>query len=1614
MRKTVTILMFLLVSVAAYAQNCTFKVKFTVTPASCYNNGKVAYALFDTNGNVVANTSALAALGLEQVRIYYKNNVDDTAHHGNFYTGGWDTLIINYGEYIIGVEGLCGLSIVDTNTVLNVPTTYKRPEAVSFSNIATTAYDRLTSVGMRPTIECFPTGVVQMKILYGAFPYTVTIKNQADGSTLRTDVFTERQYTGSDSNYYNYRDYYSFSELPEGVWQFYIVDGCDYHLPVHTQHVELVEHPKFYSCRSDYYSFLTVPGSDTSYMDKENDIAVSISMELNNNNNDYRSNRFLYNGQYLPRISQYRFNYGNGRYTNWKPSPTGARYVYPSDTSSNIKLCDLLGKTVYVEYKDVCSNRIDTCSYTVPQLIVGTSNPKKRLYTDSTNVNTACYQRNGYTNKDHYHSINARFNSNYSIRNTALFFEKPLVWVWTDTATGNVILRDTIKNLLDVSALYDTTVERIYGSFETTPCTLGVKRELVSDVCGVLITNYQRLIYTTYDYNNQTFATWSSNYGNSTGNCVTIPHRWVWVYSSNYSPSLMDYDSTIVRLVESPISNFYNFEAIYDARTKTLRNVVRANPANTASIYLGSSLNETGEGTYFRIQSPNLVPGFYKWQIITPCDTYDIVCNATSFNTNNRYETYWVEEPEYTTTKDCTRGYITYTAGKVGFNFINISPNTGQDTVVSTYIPPTTCFKIISGPAGGWDQSTGRFYKVGEPIPVSVVGKYIIQVFYTAQTASPITEGLTNYFCRQYYDTIDFNLATTVDFEYAIALLCGPTSTEGDVYVKGIDGTPPYTYTLYSQADLQGTVLGTNNNGRFTNTAFRTTDVLSCKIVDQCGAQFPVNITPKVWSRLQKVWFDNGLTVQTSCEGDSICVNALVLGDILTYEWRGPDGFSSTEATNCLFLPRGATPGYYGVYIRSQNCHPNYYEAIELKIKEAPNIKLGSDMNVCQGEPTELIFIPQSSNTTENMNFTMVFESLFSKTSRSFNGAPGDTVRYTIYPETDTKVYVYSIGDGSCTYNFADDTLYVNIKQNPPFTINSADDHICYDATALLKASSSLTPPYIIRWYNDYNLSNLVKADTVTASAASSELVLPNLKEDKTYWITVAKDNFCPPIYGRPSRIVNMTDGATTQLSLGQTYRFYDGGGPNAYHIPAVGTITHTFKSTDGKPVTLRFDNRSIYYSNIYVFSGTTTNTDSLLTEVNSSINPGTITSRGDALTVQFLSNYSYNNFSAYVEHEPAKAVATVRKVNSITLYDTVCQSQTKTYTDRYGVVPSVATQDTLNKSIRKYGIYSFTKTLTSADVSGCDSTVTFNLIVTKPASYDTTVVISNFTHPNGYLWNGRRYKDAGEYYKYTTLAGGCDSVDILNLVVLKIDTLDKEICLGDTTDLTITVTVEGSATGGSSHNTKVYVGDVLCSDGSTMNVDDFMTSGKTAIGVVTHVDAAGGFGRAIALSGAKNKNNNNSVTMKWCGSGYTYINSLTQTDLIAIAGADMNGPENTVNIVAGARAKGTLNEAAAYHCMYYDPSTFTTGTDSTAWYMPSLGEMQLIYASRIALNNTLSQLQTTNSNIMPLQQGTYWTSTEYNDPGFDYAWTMENAKLVGKDKYGYYYVRPMIRFTLP
>ena len=1807
--------LLLLFTTSLKAQECYFKVGFTVTPATCYNNGKVAFALFDTNGVAVSSGDDV---GIEEVRIYWKVNEDDTANH-EYYRGGWDTLVIDYGSYIIGVEGICrdghgGYVKVDTHLLLNIPTTYVTPRLNSFYDVATS----INGYGIHPTMNCSNTGRVQLFIEDGSFPYYVTVRNADDGTLFRIDTFFQRQYNGNYKYNYDYKDYYSIERLPKGNWQFNVEDGCGYGFPPHFQTVGVMDAP--------YPLVLFSYSQSGPYADSISERVVTAVVNIRNQANDFYNNRYRYHLNNLSKVAEYRFIYNAPLVTsNWKPVPDSVAFYKGSPTYSyQISLPDtlltlfcendyqLLNDTITLEWRDKCYDTIYRFKFKFPKNINYSSSYSD--ITDST-VKSADCEITNYRHTRYYYI----YLRNLREVDSGAYI-KPLVWVYTDVNTGTVIKRDTVAKLTSYSYLYDTDIEAQYGPLSETPLNITVERKLVDAECeifsrtdpmtwrrytttsrpswyGYTANPYyhcvgRRLYFYGSGYNlatdsalmdgtvvklisspNENFynfkAVWSystrswtitrsnpandveiKNYStigldiigilpqtgeyifeitdgcktynvtlrpnfrdsgwSSSAGRTTCNSPYVYVYGSNFydadstimdgtvvkltsspnsdfynftavwsnttktwsitkdnpqnninitnystiglrmdgalddgtytfeitdgcstyvrsatispyvektwtmirsdatcfsgyrqlmvyghsmtSSDLNSYDSTIIRLIESPYNNSYNFEAVY-SRASNDWTVTKSNVWNNAKI---EKYDRTSSSSYYRwglnITDYHLHNGKYKFEIITPCGTY-IVEDSVRYSNIGR--TVLVQQPEYKIEYECIKNYLVYTAGAFEYQQLQTPSDRDGDYELLSSVPIQTYVQVVDGPVGGYDAAR---HVLGDSIRLSIPGTFRVRIWPYGSSCA-----------ESYYDTVIYE-RPQLDFEYAIALLCDRSSTMGNVYVKGTSGFAPYTYTLYRRPDMQGQVIATNTTGVFPDVNMTFQDELSCHVIDSCGNYYYINLKPEIWSELQKIWFDNRMTVETACEGTTICVNALEIGDILNYKWSGPNGFTDTTSHSCVFLQRGDDEGWFKVHITNSGCITDYFDSIYLHIDRAPAVKLGQDFSVCPGEPAVLEFIPQSINTTGPVTMTVVIESENSKTTRSLSAVPGDTARYTIYPMGLTKVYTTAINDGTCNYTVVEDTQYVDVRYIAPYTINPLDDIVCLEDTAKLYASSTLTPPYIISWYKDYNLTQLVKADTISSASAKSEMILPNLTEDKLFYITVKNDDVCPTLYGKPIHTLNMKDG-TTLLSHGNTYRFYDSGGQNGSYT-ANERLTHTFKSTDGKPVTVKFDS---YYlnslSHLYVFSGTGTDMDSMLCDITyGTTNPGTITSKGDALTFYFVAgNASTTGWNAIVDHAPAIAEAKVRPLNEITLYDTVCQSQTNNYSDKYHIAPKVTTTDSLNNAVKIAGIHTFKKTLQGASQYGCDSTVTFNLVVIQPPTHDTTVVITNMHH-DGYTWHGTKYKNSGEYFHYISLSRGCDSVDILNLVVLKIDTSDNEICFGDSTDLTITVEIEGAAGSSSSSKSKVRVGDVLCTDGSTMSVDKFVASGKTAKGVVAHVDAYEGTARAIALSGAKN-----STTMRWCGSGYQTINSLTRTNDIVVALADMNGPENTVNIVIGARARGTLLDAAAYHCMYYNHATFDTGTDSLGWYMPSLGEMMFVYANSVEINRTLSQLQSTNNSIKPLpgNPNLHWTSTEHDN--YNNAWCVSNTGTVARyDKYGYYNVRPMIKFTLP
>ena len=119
----------------------------------------------------------------------------------------------------------------------------------------------------------------------------------------------------------------------------------------------------------------------------------------------------------------------------------------------------------------------------------------------------------------------------------------------------------------------------------------------------------------------------------------------------------------------------------------------------------------------------------------------------------------------------------------------------------------------------------------------------------------------------------------------------------------------------------------------------------------------------------------------------------------------------------------------------------------------------------------------------------------------------------------------------------------------------------------------------------------------------------------------------------------------------------------------------------------------------------------------------------------------------------------------------------------------------------------------------------------------------------------------------------------------------------------------------------------------------------------------------------------------------------------------DWNGKANTAAQIT--HAECSSNAYAPGYCANYSRVNANgKGLTAGKWWLPSLGEMMMIYANMTKINYALSLI----SDATPLQEAAYWTSTEYSAT---YAWTLNlYGSAYANTKASYTYrVRPVSAF---
>lgn len=226
------------------------------------------------------------------------------------------------------------------------------------------------------------------------------------------------------------------------------------------------------------------------------------------------------------------------------------------------------------------------------------------------------------------------------------------------------------------------------------------------------------------------------------------------------------------------------------------------------------------------------------------------------------------------------------------------------------------------------------------------------------------------------------------------------------------------------------------------------------------------------------------------------------------------------------------------------------------------------------------------------------------------------------------------------------------------------------------------------------------------------------------------------------------------------------------------------------------------------------------------------------------------------------------------------------------------------------------------------------------------------------FVWNGVTYFESGVYTQLFDAVLDCDSAVTLVLTItgspeVNLTVTADTLCEGDS------VTLQ-AVSDPFLIVPPVAVGDILCTDGTTVKPAAFAASGKTAQGVVFYVDTTGVHGWAVHLhdvEGDRQWGADNTV------GAVTDIGSLPNVESSRAAIMDFNGYGNTLQI-------RNAGDASLY------PAAWAVDFDN-GWYLPAAGQLSLLFGNFVTVNQSL---QIAGGTTFPMDVVFYyWSSTEYS-----------------------------------
>jgi gliding motility-associated-like protein len=313
------------------------------------------------------------------------------------------------------------------------------------------------------------------------------------------------------------------------------------------------------------------------------------------------------------------------------------------------------------------------------------------------------------------------------------------------------------------------------------------------------------------------------------------------------------------------------------------------------------------------------------------------------------------------------------------------------------------------------------------------------------------------------------------------------TST-GSILITGLTTGTSYT-VHYTQNGNAQTVTQTATNGGVTISNLPAGSYTNIFVViNGCSSNVlgPLSLVDPSSPAPPVITSNNPL-----CAGQTLNLGATSTTNGVTYNWSGPNSFTSTTQNPTISNMQAVNAGIYSVTASLNNCS-SAGATVNITVNPVPAAPTaGSNTPVCSGNNLNLT----SSSTTSGVTYVWSGPNNFSSTQQN----------PTIPNVTTAATGTYAVYATANNCNSQPYTFYVNVVATPVITASPTNPSICGGTDGLITLSGLVTgSSYVI----NYDKAGVPQAP-ITQTATNGSVTIPNLTA-ATYTNITASLNGCP------------------------------------------------------------------------------------------------------------------------------------------------------------------------------------------------------------------------------------------------------------------------------------------------------------------------------------------------------------------------------------------------------------------------------------------------------------------------------------------------------------------------